>query len=221
MNPGAEPPKPALVTVRIGDRDYPVVTRPNCRTCTHPDRAEIEHKIMSGYAYTAIATWLKGQETDQREADPGSDPPHAPGPESLRNHASTHMSLAGNVQRALIDRRAGEINLDVDAELVVDHIAMSRLVVKMGMEGLADGTIKPDMGDIMNAAKFLAANDIRDDGPDTDAWREALMAYMEVARQFIPATNWPAFSMALRDHPALRRTTTPALPPATERTAQP
>jgi hypothetical protein len=197
----------ALVEVKVGGRTYPVVSRPHCRTCQHPDRADIEHKIMSGYSMAAVAAWAAEQPT-------GHLPP--PGIAALSSHAKTHMGLAGSVHRAIIERRATELVLDDNAEMVADHVALSRLLIKAGMEGLADGTLKPELSDVMTAAKFLAAHDVRDDGADIDAWREALMTYMEVARRYIPPTVWPAFAADLASQPALRKTA-PALPPAPDR----
>lgn len=197
----------AMAEVKIGGRVYPVVSRPNCRTCQHPDRLHIEHQIMSGISYTAVADWAADQEN-------GHLPP--PGPDSLATHAKTHMGIPGRVQRAIIDRRAEDLVLDADDTMAADYVTLARLLIKTGLEGLADGTLKPQLSDILAAAKFLAEHDSTDDDQDINAWRETLMTYMEVARRYIPDTAWPAFAAELSGHPNLRKTT-PALPPGTER----
>lgn len=200
----------AMAEVKIGGRVYPVVSRPSCRTCQHPDRLHIEHQIMSGVSYAAIAEWA----ADQHD---GHLPP--PGPDALASHAKTHMGIPGRVQRAIIDRRAEELVLDTDDAMAADYVTLAQLLVKTGLEGLADGTLKPQLSDVLAAAKFLADHDTGDDDQDVNAWREALMAYMEVARRYIPDTAWPAFATELSGHPNLRKNT-PALPPAPDRNHQ-
>lgn len=196
----------AVAEIKIGGRRYPVVSRPTCRTCQHPDRVEIEHQILSGISYAAIAAWSADQ-------DPGRLP--APSVDSLAAHAKAHMAIAGRVHRAIIDARANQIVLG-DDDMAADHVALARLMVKTGMEGLADGTLKPSLGDVMTAARFLADHDSGDVAADIGAWREALMTYMEVAKQFIPPAAWPAFAEALSSQPTLRKTL-PALPPGPDR----
>lgn len=198
----------AMAEVKIGGKVYPVVSRPNCRTCQHPDRLHIEHQIMSGVSYAAIADWAADQEG-------GHLPP--PGVDALANHAKGHMGIPGRVQRAIIDRRAEDLVLDADDAMAADYVTLARLLVKTGLEGLADGSLKPQLGDVLSAAKFLAEHETTDDDQDITVWRETLMTYMEVARRYIPDTAWPAFAAELSGHPNLRRTT-PALPPAPERT---
>lgn len=199
MTTGTDVPAPrSVMEVQVGKKTYPMHSHPTCRTCQSPRRLDIEHRILSGGSYVGIADWLGAQP----DADDGRLP--APGTESLRAHAKSHMPLPGSMARAIIDRRAEEIGNRLDAGEAADHIALARLVVKIGMEGLADGTLTPELPDVMNAAKFLAVHDVQDTGIDVAAWRETLMAYMEVARTFIPAAQWPSFGTALSAHPVLR-----------------
>lgn len=200
----------AMAEVKIGGKVYPVVSRPNCRTCQHPDRLHIEHQIMSGVSYTAVAEWAADQEA-------GHLPP--PGPDALATHAKAHMGIPGRVQRAIIDRRAKDLTLDADDAMAADYVTLARLLVKTGLEGLADGTLKPQLSDVLAAARFLGEHDSADDDQDIAAWRETLMTYMEVAHRYIPHTAWSAFHDELSGHPNLRKAT-PALPPAPERNQQ-
>lgn len=222
-----ETPPESVVEVIIGGRRYPVVSRPLCRTCQSPHRLDIEHKILSGYSFTAIANWAAEQDpyTDQDLQD-GRLPP--PGPDALRTHARAHMAIGGAVRRALMDRRVAELAGDGrDDDVAVDPIGMARLTVQIGLEGLADGSIRPDMPDVLAAAKFLATHDVKDDGPDAAAWRDAILTYMEVAKTFIPPNQWSAFGSALAAHPVLRQLAasaaqprTPAIAPSHERDHQ-
>lgn len=223
-----ETPPESVVEVTIGGRRYPVVSRPLCRTCQSPHRLDIEHKILSGYSFTAIAAWAAEQDPhEDADLEEGRLPP--PGPEALRTHARAHMAIGGAVRRALMDRRVAELAADGrdDDDVAVDPIGMARLTVQIGLEGLADGSIKPDMPDVLAAAKFLATHDVKDDGPDADAWRDAILTYMEVARTFIPPNQWGAFGVALAAHPVLRQLAasaaqarTPAIAPLQERDPQ-
>lgn len=200
----------AMAEVKIGGRVYPVVSRPHCRTCQHPDRLHIEQQIMSGVSYAAIAEWAADQE-------PGRLPP--PGTDALASHAKAHMGIPGRIQRAIIDQRAEDLALDSEDPMAADYVTLARLLVRTGLEGLADGTLKPALGDVLAAAKFLADHDGSDDENNISVWRETLMTYLEVSRRYIPDTAWAAFRAELSGHPNLRKNT-PALPPAPERNQQ-
>lgn len=205
--PGSVPM--SVVQVRVGTKSYPMYSRPSCRTCQSRYRYDIEHKILSGYSMAAIADWVAAQGTAAPAGDDDPVPPDRldpPTANSLRSHAKKHMPMTAAVTRDLIDARAQEISqgLADGAEAAADHITLARLLVQRGMEGLADGTLAPEMTDVMSAAKFLAVHDVRDDGADVAVWRETLMAYMEVARTFIPEVAWKPFGEALSAHPVLR-----------------
>lgn len=186
----------ALVEVNVGGRMYPLVVRPDCRTCRSPHRLEIEHRLMSGTSYDAVAAWAAEQETGELPA---------PGANSLRSHAKGHMGVAGASWRGLIDARVRELVAE-QAEAEVDGIGMARLIVKVGMEGLADGTIQPTTSDLLNAAKFLAVHDVADDDErgSVDSWREAVLKHLEIAKAFIPPHLWPDFAAALNSNTQLR-----------------
>lgn len=202
----------SVVQVQVGTKSYPMYSRPSCHTCQSRYRFDIEQQLLSGRSYPAIADWIAAQGAGA--PGQGDVPPDRLGPpstNSLRGHAKNHMPMTAAMTRDIIDTRAKEIGGGIAdaARNAADHITLARLVVQRGMEGLADGTLSPEMSDVMSAAKFLAVHDVRDDGQDVAMWREALMAYMEIAKIYVPTVSWKPYGKALSDHPLLRALAAP------------
>jgi hypothetical protein len=55
-----------------------------------------------------------------------------------------------------------------------------------------------------------------EDGLDSAAWQQALVAYMEVAQQFIPVDQLHAYGQALTQNPVLRAMMSGSTPKALE-----
>ena len=189
----------SLVMTRIGDRDYPLYSEPKCSTCQSPHRATIEAMIVQGSSYRSAA----------REAArlPHHDRP-APSHHSIANHVKTgHLPLPHAVQRKIIEKRAREVGKSVEEgdEPLADYLVVNQLIIQRGLAAMSEGKIDLKASDVIAASRFL--HDVeREAVGDTDGqvWMEALMAYMEIAVEFIPIESRGAYGAALHASPVLR-----------------
>lgn len=190
----------SLVMTRIGGRDYPMRSESNCLTCQSPNRLFIESELMRGKSYRTISKSLEGLPTGVK----GRHPSH----ESISNHVKQgHVPVAQETQRRIIERRAKEIgrSVELDEDLLADHITVNQMIVQRGVEMAADGTLEIKASDVLAASRFLRQVE-QESGTDTDAqvWVEAIMEYMEVAQRFIPPAAWNEYSRALNASPVLK-----------------
>lgn len=204
--PGAlQPPRSSLVRVRIGQREYDAVAHPQCQTCTHPLRAEIEEKILAGHSYRAIAELYSDKEHDDGSGIIVLLP--SVSKDSLHNHyRAGHMPLAAANLRALTERRAAELGAVYEQanERFVDYHTAAHTVLVRGTERLLGGEISPDVKDTLTAAKLLADIDAaQETSVDAEAWSQAMTVYFETARQFMPEEMWQRFTSSLASNPIL------------------
>lgn len=197
--PRERPEHPAsMVMVRVGGRDYPQRTVPNCHTCQHPNRAFIENQLVAGISYVAIVRELEGT------PEGGMGHPSA---EALANHVKNgHLVSPAHVRRRIIDARAEAIGMAIEDEVsLIDHITANDVILQRGYERMVSGEIEPTMADLANAIAFRARVEATSaDGYDQEAWSQALHAYMEVAKQFIPAEQWNRYGQMIDAHPLMR-----------------
>ena len=194
-------PHPAsMVMTRIGGQDYPLRSEPNCKTCQSPQRTLIENELVKGRSYAVIRRELEGL--------PAGDRGH-PSAEAISDHVKNgHIPIGASLQRRLIERRAKDIgrNIETAEESLVDYVTVQQMIVSKGFERLQDGTIEPDVKDLIAASKFL--HDVEasqgDNGLGEEVMLQALHAYLEVARTFIPADRWAEYGRAMASNPVLK-----------------
>lgn len=203
----------SMVMINIHGAQYPLKTVTQCRTCMSPHRRMIENAVLEGLSYKTIAQSLEGLPLGPRNW------PH-PAVESIKRHVnSNHMPIGPTTERALIERRSQEIgrSLEDHATSLVDYQAMNELIISRGMASMARGELKPSMGDVLRAISnqhnFAMA---AEDGLDSQAWQEALMAYMDVANELMPPELMGEFGRRLAQHPVLRNLAMRSGPPAIE-----
>lgn len=188
-----------LITTRIGGVDYPMKSVGGCKTCQDPYRLQIENDLVKGRSYAAIARGLEGM--------PENDLGHPTGPQISEHVKRGHIPTGVSAQRRLIERRAEEIGRSIEEaeESLVDYVTVNEMIMAKGFERMQDGKIEPDMADVLNASRFLLQVDQSvAGGIDESAWRDALMAYMDTTRAFIPPERWEEYAAAMNANPVLR-----------------
>jgi hypothetical protein len=200
------PPPPApytrpasVVMVDIGGRQYPMKTVPQCRTCMSPYRLEIEQAILEHRSYMSIANTLVDR--------PEGRLPH-PEHQSIRSHVlKNHMPVGPTAERALVEMRAEQIGRDIEKHVagLADYATVNEIIIQRGMDRLARGELQPSMGELLTAIRMQhQIESTSEEGLDSAAWQEALMAYLEVAQEFIPPDRMQDYGQALANHPVLR-----------------
>jgi hypothetical protein len=160
---------------------------------------QIENDLVRGYSYATIARGLEGLE----EGHLGHPTAH-----QISEHVKRgHIPIGVSTQRRLIERRAIEIGRSIDEseDSLVDYVTVNQMIVNRGFERMADGQIEPEMADVVAASKFLyQIEQSAIGGLDENTWRDALMAYMETTREFIPPERWTEYGEAMNANPILR-----------------
>lgn len=192
-------PNPSsMVMTRIGGVDYPMRSVPSCKTCQSPQRTLIENELVKGRSYAVIRRELEGL--------PGGDRGH-PSAEGISEHVKNgHVPIGASLQRRLIERRAKDIGRNIEAaeESLADYVTVQQMIVSRGFERLQGGEIQPDVKDLIAASRFL--HDVEsqgDNGLGEEVMLQALHAYLEVARTFIPPDRWAEYGRAMAANPVL------------------
>lgn len=197
--------------VEINGKKYPMKRVQQCRTCMSPYRMEIEQAILEQHSYRKIANAVVDRE-----------PGHLPNPsyQSIRDHVNNgHMPIGPSAERALVESRAKQIGRDIEeyASSLADYATVNEIIIQRGMERLARGELRPSMSELLTAIRMQhTIESTSEDGLDSAAWQQALVAYMEVAQQFIPVDHLQAYGQALAQHPVLRAMMTGSAPKALE-----
>lgn len=195
--PGGRPG--SVVMVDIGGRKYPMKTVQQCRTCMSPYRLEIEQAILEHRSYKKIS-----EAVADREPGPLPNPSY----QSIRDHVNRgHMPIGPTAERALVEQRAAQIGRDIEeyAAGLADYRSVNQIIIQRGMDRLARGELRPSMSELLTAIRMEHSMETTsEEGVDSEAWQQALVAYMEVAQQFIPPDSLHAYGQALAQHPVLR-----------------
>jgi hypothetical protein len=185
--------------IDVGGRQYPMKTVTQCRTCMSPHRLEIEQAVLEQRSYQKIADSIADRQ-------PGTLP--NPGSQSIRDHVNkNHMPIGPTAERALVEARAKTIGRDIDNHVagLADYATVNEIVIQRGMDRLARGQLEPSMAELLTAIRMQhTIESVAEDGLDSAAWQEALVAYMEVAQRFIPQEHLQAYGQALANNPVLR-----------------
>jgi hypothetical protein len=189
----------SMVMTRIGGQDYPLRSVSSCKTCQSPHRMAIENELLQARSYTSIAKSLEGLDAGHLGH---------PSPEGISDHVKRgHIPLPVSAKRRLIERRAKDIGRSIEEseESLADHVTLAQMVVTRGYERLVSGEIEPNLTEALAAGKFLhEVEKSVGGGVDESAWRDTLMVYLEVSRQFIPQEKWAEFSRSVGSHPVIK-----------------
>lgn len=189
----------SLVMTRIGGVDYPMRSEASCKTCQSPHRLRIEAELTKGRSYALIRRSLDGLP---------EGPKGHPSVDSLKNHVRRqHLPLPHATQRRLIERRAEEAGRSIDEgdDPLADYVTVQQMIVQKGVELVASGQLEIKAADVVSASRFLhQVEQAAGENLDTQVWVEAVMEYMEIAKQFIPPEAWPAYGRAISRSPVLK-----------------
>lgn len=201
----------SVMMVEVNGRKYPLKRVSQCRTCMSPYRMEIEQAVLEQHSYQRIAAAVADRE-------PGVLP--NPSYQSVRDHVNKgHMPIGPTAERALVESRAQQLGRDIEAHVssLADYATVNEIIVQRGMERLSRGELKPSMSELLTAIRMQhAIESTSEEGLDSAAWQQALVAYMEVAQQFIPVDHLQAYGAALAQHPVLRAMMSGSSPKALE-----
>lgn len=197
-------PRGSLIRVNIAGKTYDARRVPNCKTCNHPFRIEIEKKILSGVPYRAIAEQYS--EVEYTEHGETRTAPSLHMTAVHRHHKEQHMPVEAAVLREITDRHAQALSehYEEETQRIVNGIELAEQVTVLVQLGLADGSLKPTVADGLNAAKLLvAAKSDQDEPVDAEVWDRAMGVFFEKAREIMTDAQWQAFGAALNASPVL------------------
>lgn len=193
----AEAGPTSMVLVRVGGRLVDAKSASGCRTCQSPHRAKIESWLLEGYSRPTILAWLEDLE---------QGPLGHPTDKSIRLHVQKHMPMDAVARTSIINRRAEQLSDEIEKHggRRIDHITALDTVVALGFDALAKGELRVDAPTLMKAIDLKQKIDASvDGGVDANVWRDALMEYMRITLEFIPAAKRADFSKALSTSPIL------------------
>lgn len=207
IEPKPPPPPSSLVKVRIGNREYSAQRSPNCATCQHPARMQIETMLVEGHPYQVIA-----QTFSEVEYSVGRKTKRLPRIAwmSIRYHYMRgHLPVDAKAVRDIAEGRLKELGHHAEdlEERLVDSYMIARLVMSKGFDRLARGEAEPTVKETLAAAKlmeeFEAARQSVDAG-DAGAWQEAMTLYFTEAQKLMPPEMWGEFARRLNANPQLK-----------------
>lgn len=182
---------PGMMPVKVGGKEYPVKHDINCKVCTSPYRLDMERALVAGYSYKKILDSLPEDE-DTKKINTNN----------LKNHIERlHVPLPEFQKRALIERRAEQIGKSIEEgqEMLVDYAGVNEMLIQHGFEALQEGTIRLKANDLISALKFQHEIEQSQQGNlDDEAWAEALMEYLRIAKALMPEELWNAFGQELQ-----------------------
>ena len=182
----------STVSYRIGGREYPFRSEPNCLTCQSPYRVEVENALLKGYSYASIARSIP-------QADLTAN--------NIFDHVSKgHMPLDEHLRRAVIEDRAQELGRDIQrAEgVLTDHIALARLGVQRVIERMQMKEIEPGISDgIQFASLLLRLDEFAGETVDQQAVASSFMVFFEAAKSVMDPAQFARFGKLLERNPVL------------------
>jgi len=197
----------SLIQVRVGDRLIDAVREPQCWTCMHPARMEIESLVMQGHPYRRVAE----QYSEVEWTDPNGESitlPKVTGNSIIHHFRNGHMPVPSAAQRAIIERRAQQIGAaqyENQVEQIVDQYTFAQQVLSRTQERMLSGEIQPEVRDGIAAAKLIQDMDSRaEDSLDVEAWSEAVQRYFEITQKIMPPEMWEHFVHAVSSDPILK-----------------
>lgn len=179
---------------RVGGRTYPLKTSKNCKVCINPMRSAIENALISGYSYGQIKKGLP-DDIDLTQIN-------------IRDHFDRgHLPYQEDIRRRMIEKRAAELNYDVEAEAtsLVDSIGFLRNGLAQVVERMATREIEPDVKDGIQMAKILATLDI-DQRTESDLaeYATAMRDMFEAARSTMTPIQFGEYSQRVLQSTAMR-----------------
>lgn len=188
-------PPASAVMYRIGGREYPARTAPNCRVCGSESRVRIERAILAGLPYAAIARGLP----DEVEVSAHNIASH---------YRNGHMPLEQSGVRAVVEERAAAVGADLmdGVAAFADHVSLASTVVQLTAQGIAAGTLGVRVRDGIQAARLLAQVEIAagEGAADQALYTEAFLVIQDAAEQVMTTDQFAEFGRMLMSNEKLR-----------------
>lgn len=171
-------------------------TVPQCLTCSSPVRLDIETGVLRGLPYKVVA----------REALL-SDPNSRVTPDSIRRHVDRgHMPHETQVVRLILEERAKERGIPYEeaADTLVDAQGFAEIVVRQALERIAQGEIRPSLGEGLDAARLLLQFAEHEEAATEDDYVEAFLIYHDAVRAVMTDEQYAEFTRRLNRNERLR-----------------
>lgn len=197
----------SAVMYRVGGRQYPMKSAPQCKVCQHHSRQQIESLILQGVGYAAIVRRLGLHEevTD----DQGRVVVQALTSRNVGEHIHNgHMPVNESITRVIMEDRARELGRDFEGDEanLADHITFARVSVARVFQRLQSGEIEPTMRDAIRLTTLLARIDLQaaEEGMDQDAMLRGFAVYMEAMREECTPQQIAAIGRRIVNDPVMR-----------------
>ena len=185
----------SAIMYRLGGREYPMRTVPQCKVCQSHYRVEIERGLIKSYGYTAIHRSLPEQAKTELSI------------RNIEEHAKRHLPVDEGIRRAVIEARAREIGVSVEDshESLVDHISFARVGLGKVYEAMANGDLNPDVKDgIAFANLLLKVEERAGGGVDDEMMFGGFMAYLKAIRSVCTPEQVREIGAQLQQDPTMR-----------------
>jgi hypothetical protein len=190
-DPTSVPPSQYLV----GDKAFEMVCEARCRTCCHPQRADIDVWLLEGISPSTIVERV------------GSEAPTA---SSVARHRDRHLPVELVAREALLQERSAEdgVRLDDQVRDLVDARKLARLLAEQGARAVLEGRIVPQsFADVVRVTDLLVRTEQLAGDPDQtelQASRLALMRFIRAVQEVASPETWREIGERVQDDEALR-----------------
>lgn len=174
-----------VAKVRVGGREYPLVSQRNCKVCCSPYRHRVEEQSVAGRTWRAIAADLP--------EDAGLSP------RNVSDHwRNEHLPVVAEATQVLAQEQAAERGdvVAVGAVRAAEYIGFARALVGRVNQRLVTGDVEPTIRDGISAAQLLATH-----GPHTSIddsfFAEALSIVYQTVRDIMTSDQYEDFTRRL------------------------
>lgn len=189
---------PAVVSIRIGNREYAKPYDGSCPVCTSPVLLQVDTFLSYGWTYERIRDYMGSM----RSA--GVRVASVP---ALRHHVS-HLAAPHAEARRQLEEDAAARGTGLDSgSSPVEAADLARLTLQRAYEGLADGDAEVSVRDAVMILRLKREID-RDEQAraaqgSVEQWQAAMTELLWVARKHL-GSHWAAFAADVRGSETLR-----------------
>lgn len=172
----------ALVTVRVGDRDYPYRSEPRCKLCNHPMRREIEKSLAAGRTCGGLLNDLNlGADLTER---------------NLQDHvANQHLPLNAPAARLVARQQADDVQGIVVplVTAVAANLSLAHRIVDRVGQRLDEGVEEPTIRDGLIALRLIHEIERTSGDDKAKEWEEAAFATLEAIKAIMSEAQLAEF----------------------------
>lgn len=182
----------SLATVKVADREYPLVNARLCRLCQYPKRRAVEEAVVAGGTWSQVARSL--------------DPDAGLTARNIRDHFENgHLPIQEEAVQRLADEQAQERGNLVERAVtpVVSHLALCQAIVGRVSQRIAQSDVEPTIRDGVAAAGVLARFEPPAEAVDENTYLQAFILIQEEAHKIMGDAMYGRFAQALNGNTAL------------------